>query len=373
MRPKAVIILPTYNERENIVSMLTKLVSVIKSIRGYTFHILVADDTSPDGTKAEVLAFAKSHPLVSVLSGKKEGLGRALLRGMTHAVDKMGADIIVQMDADLSHDPAALPKFFEALDRGSDFVVGSRYIPGGSIPDNWGIHRKIFSVVGNAIVRYGLGFSHVHDWTGGYRVLRKEFFEKVKSAVAPYSGYVYQIAFLHRSILAGANVSEVPIHFTDRRYGRSKIAPIQYIRNVFLYVLRARAYSLRHGPFAKFAVVGTIGFMINTVILEALVRAGFHPAIGSAAGAECAIISNFILNNNWTFKGEKISGLRVIPKFAQFNATSIGALLIQSGSVAVGSFLFGKEAYRVFYLVGVGIGMVWNYMMYSRVIWKRAK
>ncbi len=369
-RPKAVIILPTYNERENIADMLTKLVSVLVNIKGYDFRILVADDTSPDGTKSEVLAFAKSHPFVSVLSGKKEGLGRALLRSMTYAVDKMNADIIVQMDADLSHDPKVLPEFFKHIDRGSDFVVGSRYIPGGSIPDNWGIHRKIFSVVGNSIVRYGLGFSYVHDWTGGYRVLRKEFFEKVKSDVAPYSGYVYQIAFLHRAILAGAKVSEVPIHFTDRRRGRSKIAPIQYIRNVFLYVGRARYLSLRHGPFAKFAVVGSVGFVINTAILELMVRAGFHPAVGSAVGAECAIISNFIFNNNWTFKGKKISGLRVIPKFLQFNATSIGALLIQSGTVALGSLLFGTEIYRLFYLIGVGIGMLWNYTMYSRVIWK---
>ncbi len=368
---KAVIILPTYNERENIHTILTKIMSVTKSIKGYAFSVLVVDDTSPDGTKEEVLAFAKGHPNVFVLSGKKEGLGKALLRGMTYAVEKMDVDIIAQMDADLSHDPGALPEFFEKITNGAGFVVGSRYIKGGSIPENWGIHRKIFSVVGNAIVRFGLGYPSVHDWTGGYRVFRKEYFERVRSKISKYSGYVYQIAFLHNAILVGAAVSEVPIHFSDRKFGRSKIAPLQYIRNVFLYVGTARFHALRHGSFAKFAVVGSIGFIINTTLLELLVGAGYQPAVGSAVGAEFAIISNFILNNGWTFRGNRIHGLKIIPKFLQFNATSFGALLIQSGTVAIGTWFFGNAVYRWFYILGVGIGLIWNYTMYSRVIWKK--
>jgi len=367
---KAVIILPTYNERENIKAMLTKLVSVTRLIKGYTFTYLVVDDTSPDGTQDVVKDFAKSNPNVKILSGQKEGLGKALLRGMTYAIDTLKADVIAQMDADLSHDPDRLPEFFKKISEGDDFVVGSRYIRGGSIPENWGLHRKIFSVVGNAIVRFGLGFPYVHDWTGGYRVFKKEYFEKAKAKVSRYSGYVYQIAFLHNAIIEGARIGEVPIHFTDRRFGRSKIAPLQYIRNVFIYVGTARAKQLRHGPFAKFAVVGSVGFIINTTILELMVGRGFHPAMGSAIGAECAIISNFFFNNNWTFRGKRIQGLRVIPKFLQFNATSIGALLIQSGTVALGTALFGVSMYRWFYLLGVGIGLIWNYTMYSKVIWK---
>lgn len=367
---KAVIILPTYNERENITSMLTKLVSVMSTVKGYTYAILVVDDTSPDGTADEVRLFAKNHPNIHILTGKKEGLGKALLRGMAYAIDTLHADVIGQMDADLSHDPAALPEFFRKISSGDDFVVGARYIPGGSIPENWGIHRKIFSIVGNAVVRFGLGFPHVHDWTGGYRVFKKTYFEMAKSKVARYSGYVYQIAFLHNAILDGAKIGEVPIHFTDRRFGRSKIAPLQYIKNVFLYVGRARYYQLRHGSFAKFAVVGTVGFTINTLILELLVRAGFHPALGSAIGAECAIISNFFFNNSWTFRGKKIHGLRLVPKFFQFNLTSLGALLIQAGTVAMGTYFFGAASYRWFYLMGVGIGLFWNYTMYSKVIWK---
>lgn len=368
---KAVIILPTYNERENIGAMLAALVDTLRLITGYTFTILVVDDNSPDGTQDEVRAFAKTHPNVILLSGKKEGLGRALLRGMTYAIETLEADVIGQMDADMSHDPKRLPAFFNILLQGNDFVVGSRYIPGGSIPQNWGVHRKLFSIIGNAIVRFGLGFSRVHDWTGGYRVFHAKYFDLAKQKILCYSGYVYQIAFLHQAILNGATVGEVPIQFTDRRFGRSKIAPFQYIRNVLIYVAKARLRQLRHGHFAKFSVVGTAGFIINTTILEFMVQVGFHPAIGSAVGAECAIVSNFMLNNNWTFRGRRIGGLRMIPKFFQFNATSIGALVIQSGTVALGTLFFGKDIYRWFYLLGVGIGMLWNYTMYSRVIWKK--
>ena len=366
-----VVILPTYNERENIIHLLVELEELKTDIKKHTISFLVVDDTSPDGTKDVVVTYQKKHPDVKCISGKKEGLGKALLRGMTYAVDTMHADVIIQMDADLSHDPKKFPLFIKAIDDGADFAVGSRYIKGGSIPDNWGIHRKLFSVVGNAIVRFGLGFPKVHDWTGGYRAFKKEFFEKSKEEMKAYSGYVFQIAFLHKSIKRGATITEIPFHFTDRLYGKSKIAPFEYIKNVLLYVFQSRLHDLRKGTFGKFAVVGGIGFVINTVVLVGLKQFGIHPALGSAIGAECAIISNFILNNSWTFGERKITGKRMIGKFIQFNTTSLGALIIQSGTVYVGTRLFGVAWYFLFYMGGVGLGLIWNYIMYSRVIWKK--
>ena len=368
---KAVIILPTYNERENITAMLNALFVASQKIKGYTFDVLVVDDNSPDGTQNEVEKFQKKHSHVHILAGKKEGLGKALLRGMTYAIDSLGADILVQMDADLSHDPAALPRLFTKLEAGADFVIGSRYVEGGSIPSNWGVHRKIYSKVGNAIVRFGLGFPKIHDWTGGYRVIRKKYFEQARTKVAKYSGYVFQMAFLYTSILNGAVVAEVPIQFTDRRFGHSKIAPLEYIINIYLYIFTERAKRIFSHQFIRFGAVGTVGFAINTIVLEFFVYQRLHPAMGSAAGAELAIISNFIFNNRWTFRDRKVSGLGVIPKFLQFNATSLGALGIQTACVWSGTTLFGHGAYFISYLVGVGIGLIWNYTMYSRVIWKK--
>lgn len=368
---RTVVILPTYNERESIVPLLDMLVGVTHRIKNHSFSFLVVDDTSPDGTSDLVDVYMKKHKNVQIISGKKQGLGKALLRGMTYAVEKMSAEIIVQMDADLSHDPNVLPLMMAEIDRGADYVVGSRYIPNGSIPDNWAPHRKLFSIVGNAIVRFGLGFPSIHDWTGGYRVYSKKYYLLACNEMVKYSGYVFQIAFLHKSVVRGAKVAEVPIHFTDRKFGHSKIAPSQYIRDVLRYVARERLKGLLSGPFLKFCVVGGIGFIINTAVLELLVYLKFHPTVGSAVGAELAIISNFFLNNIWTFGSKRIYGTRLIGKFLQFNGTSVGAIILQAGTVAVGSFLFGVAGYHFYYIFGVGLGLVWNYIMYSRVIWKK--
>ncbi len=367
------VILPTYNERDTIIPLLDGLEQVTKAIPHHQFQILVVDDTSPDGTIDVVRNYQKKHNNVSLLTGKKEGLGRAILRGMRYSLDTLHAQIIIQMDADLSHDPDVLPKFMRAIDDGADFVVGSRYIPGGSIPQNWAPYRKLYSIVGNAIVRYGLGQGNVHDWTGGYRAYVPKYVTALEKEISAYSGYVFQIAFLHKSILLGAKVVEVPIHFTDRRFGRSKISPSEYIQNVFLYVGRERFKSIKQGRFGKFLIVGTIGFIINTVILEFLVRFGFHPTIGSVVGAEFAIISNFFLNNFWTFRSHVIVGKPLFGKLLQFNGTSIGAILIQGATVFVGTHFFGLSAYRIFYIFGVGIGLVYNYIIYSKVVWAKSQ
>ncbi|MBI4066328.1 glycosyltransferase family 2 protein [Candidatus Gottesmanbacteria bacterium] len=366
-----VVILPTYNERDNIKILLDGIVDAWRKISGHRLTIVIVDDMSPDGTSEVVRQYQKKHPNVLLLTGKKEGLGNALLRGISYALDVLKAEIIIQMDADLSHDPASLPYFVEALDKGADFAVGSRYIPGGSIPDNWALHRKLFSIVGNAIVRFGLGYTNVHDWTGGYRAYKQSFAQRSRGDLSKYQGYVFQIAYLHKSIRRGAHITEVPIHFSDRKFGHSKIAPSQYIRDVLRYVIRERMRETLTGSFGKFLVVGTIGFIINTTVLEVMVKFGFHPAVGSAVGAELAIISNFVLNNSWTFGSRKVQGVRAAVKFFQFNMTSVGAILIQASSVWLGTAHFGLTLYRWFYILGVGIGLVWNYTMYSKVIWKK--
>lgn len=370
---KLVIIIPTYNERENILVLLDALRSVMRQIpkSAYDVSYLVVDDTSPDGTREAVEQYRKKYADVHIISGKKEGLGKALLRGIAQAVDHMGADVVLQMDADLSHDPKSIPKFLEAIDNGADFVVGSRYIAGGSIPDNWGLHRKVQSVVGNAIVRFGLAHSSVHDWTGGFRAYKKIHVERIRHEMGKYRGYVFQIAFLHKAILKGAHVVEVPIHFTDRQFGKSKIIPSEYIRNVFVYVFFAQRHSPRAKKVTKFLLVGSVGFVINTLVLEFLVWLGLHPAAGSAIGAEAAIISNFLLNNQWTFRDRKIDEAKKMVKFFQFNGTSLGAIALQAGVVYAGTHMYGIDAYRMFYIIGVLTSLGWNYFMYSRVIWKK--
>ncbi len=367
-----VIIIPTYNEKENIITLLDLIRTNVAGVKNHVISYLVVDDNSPDGTADEVRAYAKKHPKVELIVGKKEGLGHAILRGMDHAVSVMHADYILQLDADLSHDVTKIPEFIRCIDSGADMVVGSRYIAGGSIPENWGLHRKIFSIVANLYVRFGLGHPEIHDWTGGYRAYDKRFVIALKTEMKKYSGYLFQIAFLDNALGLGAKVREVPFHFTDRQYGNSKIYAAEYIRHILLYVMKRRITMTREGAFGRFLVVGSIGFVINTTILMLGVRAGLHPSIAAAIGAECAIISNFIFNNTWTFKDRSLSGLALIPKFLQFNLTSFGAVVIQSGTIYVGTHLFGLPTYFIFYLFGIGIGLIWNYIMYSKVIWKKS-
>ncbi len=371
---KVVVVIPTYNERENIVTLLDELAVVFKSVKKHTISYLIVDDTSPDGTADAVNTYKKTHPNVYIISGKKEGLGRALLRGMAHAFESMGADIVLQMDADLSHDPKTAPQFLIALDSGADFVVGSRYILGGSIPSNWGLHRKIYSVMGNSIVRFGLWHPRVHDWTGGYRAYVKKFYEDNKEKVKGYSGYVFQIAFLHNAIHDGAHITEVPIHFTDRRYGHSKIAPAEYIFNIYKYILTARIQEFVSGSFGKFLIVGGLGFFFNACILILLHGKLHWPAsLSNLVGAAVAVFSNFNLNNAWTFRHHKISGLQqYFVKLLHFYATSaFGVVVIQTGTIELGIRLIGAKFYFEYFLLGTALLLIWNYSIYSKFIWKK--
>ncbi|MBI5613860.1 glycosyltransferase [Candidatus Gottesmanbacteria bacterium] len=368
------VIIPTYNERENILVLLDTLKRAVSKVQQHTFSYVIVDDNSPDGTGATIAAYQKKHKDVFLLSGKKEGLGKALLRGLVYAATKLHADILAQMDADLSHDPRSFPQFIEAIDSGADMAVGSRYIPGGSIPENWGTHRKIFSIVGNSIVRFGLGYSHVHDWTGGYRAYKKSFFEKIQDELSSYSGYVFQIAFLHKILKLHANVSEVPIQFTDRRYGKSKIAPSEYIRNVLYYVGSERSKAFMTSSFLKFLVVGGFGFVVNAVVLKVFHESvGVSPILANLIGATLAIFSNFNLNNIWTFKERKVkSPVEYVLKLIQFYFTSaFGVILIQTGTIYFGIAFFGKEGYFLYFLIGTALLLVWNYVFYSLVIWKK--
>ena len=370
------VIIPTYNERENILVLLDALRESVSKIKHHTFSYVVVDDTSPDGTGAAIAAYQKTYRDVFLISGKKEGLGKALLRGLVYAIRELHADILAQMDADLSHDPGVFPKFIEAIDNGADIAIGSRYIPGGSIPCNWGTHRKIFSIVGNAVVRYGLGYVHIHDWTGGYRAYKKDFFERIKNELSKYSGYVFQIALLHKTLKLQAKVQEVPIQFTDRRYGKSKIAPMEYIKNVFYYVGSERIKDIYTSSFIKFLVVGGFGFTLNALVLKILHESfGISPIPANLSGAVLAIFSNFNFNNAWTFKDRKIESVyQYFKKLGQFYLTSaFGVIVIQTGTIYLGILLFGKESYFVYFLFGTSILLVWNYTLYSLVIWRKHK
>lgn len=373
---KIFVIPATYNEADNIEKFITVLEDeVFPKIKGHSMHILVADDYSPDGTGDIVKKLMKKYDNLGVNQGEKKGLGAAYIRTMGYAIDELGADVVISIDADFQFNPHDLPKFVEKIDEGYDMVIQSRYSNGGSIPQNWPFQRKVFSVVANLFVRTVFMRFKIHDWTGGFRAIKKEVFEKVRHHMKGYNGYIFQIAFLHKAVQEGFNIGEVPLHFSDRKLGNSKIAPLQYIINVLSFVIYARVKELAFGPFGKFIIVGGFGFIINAIVLRVLVdRFLWVPYVANLVGAVIAIFSNYNFNNAWTFRHHKATSFgKYIKKLLQFYLTSaFGVTVIQTGTIFVGvHFITNKSDYFLYFLLGTAFLLVWNFFIYSKIIWRK--
>ncbi|MBI2031334.1 MAG: glycosyltransferase [Candidatus Levybacteria bacterium] len=381
---KVVIVTPTYNEKGNIDRLIPTLENeIFPQIKNHDMNILVADDNSPDGTADEVRKLMEKYKNIDINSGEKQGLGAAYIRGMTYAVEHMGAEVMFEMDADLQHDPQKIPEFLKKIDEGCDMVIGNRYSDGGSIPKNWPFMRKVFSVVANLFVRTVFMKLSVHDWTGGYRALKKEVFLKEKEELTNYKGYIFQISFLHKAIRDGFKIGEVPFHFSDRNLGRSKIAPLGYITEVFKFVISTRIREVIMGKFGKFLVVGGFGFIINFAVLKILSDSfGWNHSWANLTGAALAIFSNYNLNNIWTFGERKVSVLSsYLFKMLQFYATSaFGVIFIQTGTIFLGdrfigegqfSFILPIKYYYVYFVIGTGLLLIWNFTIYNKIIWRK--
>jgi len=372
---KIVIIPATYNEKGNIERLITILEKeVFPKIKNHDMHILVADDNSPDGTGDEVKKLMGKWTNIGISSGIRNGLGAAYIRGMTYAVEKLNADVVFEIDADLQHDPHKIPEFIKKIEEGCDMVVGNRYSDGGSIPENWPLIRKAFSIVANLFVRTVFTKFSIHDWTGGYRALKKEVFLKEKAELDNYRGYIFQISFLHKAVRDGFRIGEVPFHFSDRTLGSSKIAPLGYIMDVVKYVVISRIKELIFGKFGKFLVVGGIGFVINYVLLR-LLSDVYHwdHSLANLLGAATAIFSNFNLNNIWTFKEGKVTGVfSYIVKLIQFYLTSaFGVIFIQTGVIFLGDRLISPKYYQLYFVAGTFLLLIWNFTIYNKIIWKK--
>ncbi len=214
MPPDVAIVIPTYNERENLPALIEKLLP-------FGFRLLVVDDGSPDGTGELADRLAEAHPQVSVLHRRaKEGLGRAYADGFERVLAE-GARVVVEMDADLSHDPASVPDLVAAVTERADVAIGSRYVPGGATPD-WPLRRRFLSRGGNVYARLMLGIP-VRDTTGGFRAFRADALRRLDPGSCQAAGYGFQVEMAWRAVKQGMRIVEVPIVFRDRRYGESKM------------------------------------------------------------------------------------------------------------------------------------------------------
>jgi dolichol-phosphate mannosyltransferase len=211
----ATICLPTYNERENLERML-------RALAPHGVNVLVIDDSSPDGTGEIADRLAAELDFVSVLHReRKEGLGPAYLAGFRRALAD-GAELVLEMDCDFSHDPADVPRLIDACRQGADLALGSRYVPGGAT-QNWGLGRRVVSWGGSFYARVILGVD-VHDLTGGFKCYRRTVLETIGLDKIHSKGYAFQIEGTYRTLRKGFRVVEVPIRFVDRTDGQSKMS-----------------------------------------------------------------------------------------------------------------------------------------------------
>lgn len=370
---KVVIIMPSYNEAGNIRRMLDELVGgEFPKIRNANMHLLVVDGNSPDGTGEIVEQAAKRNNRVHLLREKeKRGLGWAYIEGMKYARFKLKADAVMEMDADFQHPPKYVKDMVAAYLGGADYVIGSRYVPGGSVPANWALFRKAISYFGNLFIRIMLFQPKVHDLTTGFRLTRvRGVLDKIQldTLMEPHR-FAYKVDLLYRSIKLSKKTVEVPFHFAPRAQEKSKFSMEEMVSTFKVAILLRLRTSKR---FIKFGTVGFVGYVINASGLEIFYRLGLSPAIAAALGAELAIISNFTLNNLWTFKEKKITrGLKLLSKFLQFNLTSAGAVLLQAIVVGIGTNFFGDETRQIMLIVAIGFFVIpYNYTMYNVFIWK---
>lgn len=216
------LVLPTYNEAENIERIVAAAGTVLGDCPLSAYHVLIVDDGSPDGTGEIAEALAAEHDWVRVLHrDRKEGIGPAYLAGFAHALEN-GASYVLEMDSDFSHDPADIARLLGAIEDGADLALGSRYVPGGGVTD-WTLLRRGISRGGSLYAQLILSL-HVRDLTGGFKCFRREVLEAIDFPSVRSHGYAFQIELTYRAVQGGFRVVEVPIVFRDRAQGKSKMS-----------------------------------------------------------------------------------------------------------------------------------------------------
>ncbi|OQX62039.1 MAG: hypothetical protein B5M56_07605 [Desulfococcus sp. 4484_241] len=238
------IIMPTYNEAANIGDMIRVLFDEIFPLIDADMHLVVVDDNSPDGTGKIVMKNMATNDRLHLLQGEKKGLGYAYVRGFKFAIHKLCADAVVEMDADFQHDPSYLKDMAEAFKNGADYVIGSRFAGGGSIPREWSRHRKIISILGNRFARWVLGLSSIHDMTTGFRLTRvKGVLDRIDlDGLMALDRFAYKVDLLYKTLQLTENVVEIPIHFAPRRMEKSKFNLMELLIT-YMVVMRLRFFG----------------------------------------------------------------------------------------------------------------------------------
>jgi len=365
---KICFVLPTYNEEENIENIIQQILKEEKNQSKHTFSILVVDDNSTDETQTIVQRNISLNSKVHLVTGQKKGLGDAYKRGFKFALNDLKADLIFQMDSDGQHDTSLIPHFVSYIEEGKDVVIGSRFIDGGTTPD-FSFSRLLMSKVGNLLVRYVGGITQVKDCTSGYRAIRASYLKELDFSYLSTRGYSFQSSLICDLAWRGADISEIPIEFSSRQGGDSKLA----FRDQIEFLLNIPRLGFRNlEDFMKYSLVGVSGVFVNLGLYLFLTRYyEISEVVAPLIAIESALISNFILNNFWTF-GKRITQSRIRVKFVKFHLVSGFSALINYSAFLTLFLVFGL--YDILAnLIGIGLAAIVNYLINSNWTWKDNK
>ncbi|TGL54734.1 glycosyltransferase family 2 protein [Leptospira wolffii] len=377
MRPKVSVLLPTYNEAENIEICLSNLDRIFKKEE---YEIIVIDDNSPDGTWSIVEKIREANPRLKLIRRMTDrGLSSAIVSGMSLAE----GEFFLVMDADLQHDESVLPEMIRELENGADVAVGTRYANGGST-GKWNWIRKFLSVVANAFAKFLLPI-RISDPKSGFFAIRREVFFKSGEKINP-GGFKILLELIGR-YEGDLKIKEVPFHFRRRLHGETKLNN-SIARSFLVSVLDLRFGKWVSSTFLLYSIVGLSGVLVNLfgfVLFESLgirdVPTGFEilPLFPASVffGIELSIVSNFILNNYFTFYETRYEKWAAIRGFVIFSGVSALGILVQLG---IFQLLFHKflprlgvpqnfEARLLCDLTAIAVAMFTNYFLNSNITW----
>jgi dolichol-phosphate mannosyltransferase len=366
------IVIPTYDEVDNIRPLIAAITAVFRRQCIYSADLLFVDDNSTDGTAEVIRELQSGNRNIHLLTGPKAGLGKAYIRGLTHGLQQKPYFAVIMMDADLSHDPEDIPALLAGLEKGADYVIGSRYVPGGRTEHGYSLFRRLQSIIANATAKLFVDLKmDVKDLTGGFKAIRRTSLEQVRLQDIGASGYVFQVNLLYEFAKRDYVIREVPITFRARKSGTSKLG----LRDITEFL--QLTYSLN--PYSKprrmirFGTVGAIGTGVNLAVLVGLVQVfRLDVMIAYLAALQTSIVCNFFLNNWYTFKDTSVdrTGKRYarLGKLFHYNLVALGG-----ATIAWLVFSVGFRGLQLHYVLADALGIIaamsWNYWLSVRVVW----
>lgn len=355
------IVVPTYNERENITKLIERIDSSLKSLEG-TYEILVVDDNSPDETWKVAIQLSNRYPIRVIRRKNAKGLATAVLKG----VEEADYGVIVVLDADLQHPPEKIPELVAEIKKRADIAVASRFVEGGD-SGNFSFPRRVISAVANFLVSTLFReVREISDTQSGFFAFRKDV---ISNSNLDPKGYKILLEIM---VLGNySEVAEVGYKFGQREVGKSKLG-IKAILEFLYHILSLSWRAKETSRFVKFCVVGGIGTIVNLTVLYLLTTAGLFYLLSGAIAIEISLLSNFFLNKAWTFRDRGIKGLKLVTiALYRDHMVRFGGLLIKL------FFLwFLTDIFGMFYIVsqatGIAVAMLWNFTGNKWWTWEKS-